>query len=290
MPRSSSANRKHKYSLITCVNASREMISRFITLRSYDGVAYSCRTIGFIALKAAMTLLLAHLDSRRSETGNLLSHQYQSDRAMIEQVKENMEELIHVSSDALSTQIADWLTPLLAIEADIPDDDQQRCARTMGMQEVGAEVSLPPEEGNDGNGGIIMKLPCFGVLEITRNGMSKDVHIQQHNPQGPHSSPTVPVEAMTPLDSRYSGVGALLISESDCYPGKHSILLQAPSPSATGSNDPHRLQRGLTQHLDVAAAGENWAFQVVDWAFFEKLTRHAGTDVCDPEDAECIMT
>lgn len=33
MLRSSSANRKHEYSLITCVNASREMISRFITLR-----------------------------------------------------------------------------------------------------------------------------------------------------------------------------------------------------------------------------------------------------------------
>lgn len=48
---------------------------------------------------AAMTLLLAHLDSHLSETENLLAHQYHSDRAMIEKVQENNKEVNRLNSD-----------------------------------------------------------------------------------------------------------------------------------------------------------------------------------------------
>ncbi|CAN8101135.1 unnamed protein product [Discula destructiva] len=139
MLRSSSANRRHEYSLMACVNASREMLSRFITLRNSNGVAYRCRTIDFIALMAAMTLLLAHLDSHGSETESLLAHRYHSDRAMIELAK-NMQELNRVRSDALSAQIADWLARLLAIEAEAAEDGQPRCGRTLSVQKAGVET------------------------------------------------------------------------------------------------------------------------------------------------------
>jgi hypothetical protein len=101
MLRSSSAQRKYEYSLIACVNASHEVLSRFITLRSFNGIAYSCRTVDFLALMAAMTLLLAHLDSHLSETVNLLAHQYHSDRTMIEKVQENMKDVNRLNSDTV---------------------------------------------------------------------------------------------------------------------------------------------------------------------------------------------
>lgn len=288
---SSSANMKHEYSLITCVNASREILSRFIALRSFEGVAYSCRTIDFIALMAAMTLLLAHLDSHHTETENLLAHQYHSDRATIEQVQDSMEELNRVSSDALSAQIAAWLARLLAIDTETVVDGQPRCARMVSVQEAGAEASLLSGEGDGDNSAVIVQLPCFGTLKITRNGMSRGMHVQ-HKAQIGHRNATDSLEDLTPLDpldsldSAYSGVGAPSTSESDGYSG----LLEGLSPSVPASHDVSRLQQGLAQYPDVAAPGENWAFQGVDWAFFENLTKHAGLDALGPEDAEWNIT
>lgn len=261
-------NAKHEYSLITCVNASREMLSRFVALRSFDGVAYGCRTIDFIALMAAMTLLLAHLDSHRSETENLLAHQYHSDRAMIEQVKDSMEELNRASSDALSAQIADWLARLLAIDAEAAGDDgQPRGARTVVVQEAGVKTA-------DANGVMIVQLPCFGVLKITREGMSRDVHAQQHKAQGDRDNTAASVETITPLlGSGSLGVRTPPATESTLDPGERPTTLETLSPSAPVSDDIYPLHQRLVQYPEVAVGGENWAFQGVDWAFFENLTR-----------------
>ncbi|KAE8345170.1 hypothetical protein BDV24DRAFT_160006 [Aspergillus arachidicola] len=68
----------------------------------FNRIAYSCRTIDFLALMAAMALLLAHMDSRRDGAETLLANQYLSDRGMIEQVQENMNEMNRLNSDELS--------------------------------------------------------------------------------------------------------------------------------------------------------------------------------------------
>ena len=88
MLRSSLGERGYGCTLIACVNASRGVLTRPITLRGFNGIAYSCRTVDFLAQMATMTLQLAHLDGHLSETKNLLAYQYHSDRAMIEQVQE----------------------------------------------------------------------------------------------------------------------------------------------------------------------------------------------------------
>jgi hypothetical protein len=144
MLRSSSAEREYEYSRITCVNASREVLSRFITLRSFNGIAYSCRTVDFLALMVTMTLLLAHLDNHLSEAENFLAHQYHSDRAMIEQVQENMKEVNRLNSDALSAQSADLLRRLLTIEVETADG-YPRGARRVSLQEA------EPENGATGS-------------------------------------------------------------------------------------------------------------------------------------------
>lgn len=58
---------EHKYSKIMCVNASRELLSRFIMFRSLNQIASSFRVMDFLALMAGLTLLLAHLDSCNSK-------------------------------------------------------------------------------------------------------------------------------------------------------------------------------------------------------------------------------
>jgi hypothetical protein len=170
MLHSSSTERRNDYSRMTCANASREVLSRFITLRNFNNIACSCRTIDFLALMSAMTLLLVHLDSNLSEAENLLAHQYHSDRAMIEQVQKNMEEVNRLNSDALSAQSADLLRRLLAIEVDPTGGDQRR-DRTVSVQEPGSEVG--PSEP-DGDTVVSVHIPYFGIINIAREGMSRE--------------------------------------------------------------------------------------------------------------------
>lgn len=286
MLRSSSVSREHEYSLITCANASREMLSRFIALRGFDGANYSCRTIDFIALMAAMTLLLAHLDGHHPETRNLLAHQYHSDRAMIEQVKDYMEEFDRAKSDPLSSQIAEWLARLLAIEAETSQDGELHHATTVSMQEAGG-----PDEEGDSHDAVIVKLPCSGVLKIVRNGAKRDVHIEKQKPQVGHEHAALSAEAATPLDAGYERVTeASSTSPSDYYSGQHTKQMKSPPSLGRESNSLHSFQQGLSQFPDLAATGEQWAFQGVDWAFFENFTRHAGLDAFDSGDSEWTMT
>ncbi len=55
------------YSKITCVNASREVLTRYLSLRRRRQATFFCRSLDFFALLASMTLCLTHLDSHRQE-------------------------------------------------------------------------------------------------------------------------------------------------------------------------------------------------------------------------------
>ena len=101
------AEHKHEYSKMMRVNASREILSRSNMFRTFNRIASSFRAIDFLAPIAGMTLLPVHLDSHRfPQTDNLLAHQCLSDRAMIEQVRENMVGVGRLNSDVLSAQSA----------------------------------------------------------------------------------------------------------------------------------------------------------------------------------------
>lgn len=316
MLRSLSAERKYEYSRITCVNASREMLSRFITLRSFNRIALSCRTVDFLALMAAMTLLLAHLDSQPPEAENFLVHQYHSDRAMIEQVQENMKELNRLNLDALSAQSADLLRRLLTIEVETADF-YPRHARRVSVQETGTETALPDQ--ND-DAVVSVHIPYFGIIKIAREGMSKEIpkpqatlattnrpaqsqvvdgsstispetlherhQMRSSGLAGPSRVPNV--EAMAPVDAGYGHVEAPSMM-SDTYARTQAQLGTLPIP-ATGANNvaihfAPQPQNGsfdpLLQHGEypgLAAGTEDWAFQGVDLAFFESLMRSAGNE------------
>ncbi|RFU30530.1 hypothetical protein B7463_g5825, partial [Scytalidium lignicola] len=310
-----SAERKYEYSRITCVNASREVLSRFITLRNFNTIAYSCRTVDFLALMAAMTLLLAHLNSHLAGAENLLAHQYHSDRAMIEQVQENMKELNRLNSDALSAQSADLLRRLLAIEVETADSFPPRPKR-VSVREAGTRTALPDQ---DDDAAVSVHIPYFGIIKIAREGLSKEVS----NPQattttnrpaqtqvmdrastitskslhagsqmrsselaGPSGIPNI--EAMTSVDASYGHVEAPSMM-SDTYARTQTQIGTLPIP-ATGANDvathfapqpQNCLSDPLLQQGDypgLAAGTEDWAFQGVDMAFFESLMRSTGNE------------
>lgn len=288
MLRSSSAERKYDYSLITCANASREMLSRFIALRNFNGIACSCRTVDFLALMAAMTLLLAHLDSHPSEAENLLAHQYHSDRAMIEQVQANMEGVNHLNSDSLSAESAGLLGRLLAVEVRTANSCH---TRRVSVQQAGTATPLP---NRDDDAAVSVHIPYFGVIKIIREGISKAVPKPQTGLEtAPRpaqwqavdgcstinlgSSPAVPKISSSGLavSSGIPNDEAITPADAGC------VHVEAPSLRipATGVNDaatcfvPQPLSDPYGEYPGMAAGTEDWAFQGVDLAFFESLIR-----------------
>ena len=308
-----SVGHKHEYSRITCVNASREVLSRFIALRSFNKLAYSCRTVDFLALMSAMTLLLAHLTSKPSETESLLAHQYHSDRAMIEQAQKNMMEVNRLSSDALSAQSADLLRKLLALDVEAPD----------GSAPSPGRVRVQPAENKSAPDSDLIAsvhVPYFGFIKILREGMGRKVHAevvttQLHRPTQSQAmrrnGTTNPAPTSVDLYQNLSGdvePAGLSISENTTRNSmddhraevasnptqKAALGYEATQPSLRVSSDPTPGEiylssgTGLYEPMlqcggyhEIAAGGEDWAFQGVDMAFFESLMRSTSDAVSE---------
>jgi len=268
MIRPSSAENKYEYSRITCVNASREVLSRYNSLRSFNRIAYSCRTVDFLALMAAMALLLAHMYSHGDGVENLLANQYFSDRAMIEQVQEHMSEINRLNSDELSAQSADLLKSLLSID----------------LEKGHARVSVLEADSSEGilsHDGIVLEeesvlvkvhIPYFGIIRIAREK-------QQVATSGICSS-----------DNSGSQLRLPFLTHSFDHPDT-AAPHEFPAPSADQQQQPCPVtfsDPGLSltplplmqdRHPGLAAGGEDWAFQGVDMAFFESIMRNVGGDV-----------
>ena len=313
---SESAERKYGYSRITCVNASREVLSRSITLRSFNGIAHSCRIVDFLALMAAVTLLLAHLNSHLSEADNLIAHQYQSDRAMIEQLLENMKEVNRLNSDALSAQSADLLRRLLNVESEAADG-APRPVRKVSVEGAGTETA-PSDQDNDSV--VSVHIPYFGVIKISREGVGKEVpkpqaasamrscptssqvvdrsittntepSITEANlrPSGLGISPGLQnMGAIPAVDAGFGNLEAPSLT-SDPYSRTQAQMATLPIPAAGAMDFLTPLASNFQamssdpffqqqEYPGLAAGAADWAFQGVDLAYFESLMRSAGND------------
>ncbi|KAB8076958.1 hypothetical protein BDV29DRAFT_169134 [Aspergillus leporis] len=271
-----SVERKYDYSRITCVNASREILSRFIMLRRWNRVAFSCRTIDFTALMAAMTLLLAHLDSHRSsQVDNVLAAQYLGDRAMIEQAQENMEELNRLNADTLSARSARLLRRLLAIEAKAAEGDLQS-AQSVSVQ---APETEEPQSDDSTHPGKHVYIPYFGVIKAAGESHPDEMRLQaQHLPPANYrqSQPSAVMRAGPEVETQTQPM-ALGLPSSPPAPSNNNnnvASLFAPLFSEVLSDDPMQ----QFEYPGMVGGIDDGVFQDVDLTFLDNLMRGAGED------------
>ncbi|KAL6232448.1 hypothetical protein BDW75DRAFT_19720 [Aspergillus navahoensis] len=291
MLRHSSAENKYEYSRITCVNASREVLTRYIALRSFNRIAYSCRTVDFLALMAAMALLLAHMDSQRDGADNLLANQYLSDRGMIEQVQEHMNEINRLNSDELSARSADLLKALLAI-------DMEKGNGRVSVREAGGEGTLQQDgmgqEEEEEEGVVRVHIPYFGIIRIAREAPTKRQAATTDTTTTSSSDPQLRLSSLTHPSTLTPS------TNNPPNPLSFHVADTAASHEFTtpfAHQDPHHQQEQQCQNTfsdsglsltpsplmqggypELAAGGEDWAFQGVDMAFFESIMRNVGGD------------
>ncbi|KAF2452836.1 hypothetical protein BDY21DRAFT_328633 [Lineolata rhizophorae] len=307
------ANYKYEYSKLTSVNASRELLTRFIMFRSFNRVAFCCRSVDFFALTAAMTLVIAHLDGHRKQRQrqhsagiggiNVLAHHRNGDRAMMERVLENMEAVAKLSTDVLSERSSSLLRSLLALEADAAEGRHGNVDRDC--------FAAAADDGQS----LRIGIPYFGTIRIDREGVISMDAPRRATPPSPAQQRHMPTEtvvsspAIRASEDGYTagqasgrlGVDILppaqppfddVASEMPSIPQQPQQVAQASSPAAAqlprmqahqpfAPQFPTAIDDALQQEYlypGLTAVADDWAFQGVDLAFFDSLTRGSGVE------------
>ncbi|KAF2025071.1 hypothetical protein EK21DRAFT_77257 [Setomelanomma holmii] len=253
----------HTYAKITCINASREIISRFIAFRNFQHATIGtfCRAADFFSFMAGMTILLAHIDSHRHEVEDWRAHQRLGDRAMIEQLVENFEKMAQQMNDGFFGKCVHHLQALLQIEHD--------CVHGIGRSAHDTLSCL--EEHCDG---IQLTIPYFGIIKIGRDGVTKDepavsTQLQSgfnHVPDSIHAANYfVPAAAFD--DAAHQNIQARTV-----LPLQDTQSMQ-PLQIAEGDIVAHGQIQQELQYPGLAASLDVWAFQGVDAAFFDSIVR-----------------
>jgi hypothetical protein len=246
----------YQYSRTVCVNASREILTCFIAFRSFVSDTACCRTADFLALMAGMTILVAHIESRRQCSANYLGHQRVGDRALVEQSLESMELVSHQTGDKLTGMTLDVLRRLLHVEAEAVQGREHSVHSALSSLEEECSVLQLP-------------IPYFGIIKIGREGISsKDLQKQQ--------AYRVPDFNQIPT-SVHVGNGAFSFG-SEIVPQHPDVTLLDREQMQTQMEAQLAIDNdGIIQnpmlHPSLTAELTDWAFQGVDTAFFDSLMR-----------------
>ena len=273
-------NISHDYSKITCVNAGREILSRYISHRSFNPISSCSRPVDFYALLAAITLLLAHLDAHHHQAAtNYLAHSRLSDRDMLEQVLERMDIMSSVNGDALSARSAVVIRRFLEVE-----EDAARGANYTARSAAGDEIMQEGKEGEE----LHLYIPYLGTIKITRQEPnSQDTshgYIAPRMNGGPQPgssllpsvnnwfsfSPNIPLTDGQSHSLLQEGIEELNFTNNGAPSGHPNLSLEAED---YGSNIDNPALQPLERLSPVAMAVDDWVFQGVDLAFFDSLMK-----------------
>ncbi|KAJ4258833.1 hypothetical protein NW762_007920 [Fusarium torreyae] len=162
------------YNKWTAVTACREILTRFVSVRTVPQARYYCRGTDLIAFMSCAALTIAHIlcdqrHKRIEDNGfHFLTQQRLSDRGLLEQVLAIAQDVLHRKNDDVSKRLLTLLHYLLAIEDNV----------TAGIR---YSVSFAEETPRDGDLGHHVKasedgtllsihLPHFPMIKIERRG------------------------------------------------------------------------------------------------------------------------
>lgn len=268
------------YNKMTAVNASREVLRRFVAFRKAYPVGTFCRGVDFLAFIATAALCLAHMEGKRlyhhhahpkpggqgteshtTASGNILrslTHQRQADRGLMERATGSLELMGTSTADVLASKLATLLRHLLVIEQDAasgtgsyysadlsPESDHSDADRGEGEHGEGPSGC----SGKISHGGNVLNIyiPYYGTVKIEKlRGVTRS--------RLPASarSPGQPVTQDTQDEPMSDSWDEIFIFDGDLN----------FDPQTYPSFDP-----------ELAAGSRDWTMQGVDMAFFDSIIR-----------------
>ncbi|KAH8590953.1 hypothetical protein B0O99DRAFT_654633 [Bisporella sp. PMI_857] len=300
----SSADASYDYSKMTAANASRAIVTKFVSFRNSILATAYCRGIDFITFIASTTLCLSHIEAHRQYKCNRgkgvgvfqpLQHQRLSDRGLLERTLELMETMAQREHDV----------PLLAIEN---NSAKGAYYHTSASSEF--DNQEPQRLGKTGQDFDILyiQIPYFGTIKIERRPAishtaksaqtlseewlwnASDSHAtdaslvvlcdppsradrEQHKEQQEEmTSATCPlgyeISITQPANADWQVVPSY-VDSPDTLPqfGSANWDQSLSSFDTSGAQEAHLLVPGL------AAGPQDWALQGVEMALFNNLTQ-----------------
>ncbi|KIW12378.1 hypothetical protein PV08_09655 [Exophiala spinifera] len=283
----SSADKIYDYSKITAVNASRELLSRFVRFRSSSASSTYCRGIDFLAFVASAVLCIAYINVRRQDgnhvgdsvaTFQFLVHQRLTDRGLMERTLEMMESMAQTDNDDIALKIARILKRLLTVEAAVADGGNYNASLTFTQAD---HDNLLSGDGPDTRVDVLrVDIPHIGTFQVEPAGYVR---------RGPGSR-----EGTTrpPLTTTSSGAAGTLGRDASFTLAEGDVPLRTPPPVTFACDSTHSsslreelLPTGLDQTFQGLNGGDvdfdvegqfmpvsdDWMLQGVDMVLFENL-------------------
>ncbi|OJJ07865.1 hypothetical protein ASPVEDRAFT_89096 [Aspergillus versicolor CBS 583.65] len=244
------AEQLHNYSQTACVNASREILTRYITLRNSNLVTYTCRVVDFFTISATFLLLITHLrqHARTPDTLNHLGHQRPSDRAMASQAIDNLQKIGWVSQDRIIAHSATLLNRLLDVEAEAAKGRLYNTHSIHTPEEVAQETENGPPPASKG---LRFCVPNFGFVRVVPDG-----HIQKEVPHGGG------------MNQPGAGTGTLRTPDSGEIGTEWNRTAVGQDLLPQGHQEPAREQ---AWYAYPGLGADDWTLQGLDMTFFDGL-------------------
>ncbi|KAL4903366.1 hypothetical protein BDW74DRAFT_179784 [Aspergillus multicolor] len=252
----------HTYSHTACINASREILTRYIALGNSNRVAYTCRVIDFFTLSSALLLLLAHLRQHTRTPGELspLAHQRQGDRGMISKAIDNLQKIAWVSQDRIIAKSADLLTRLLDMEAETAEGTVSYSVHTIGSPEdVTKETDSGPPPLSKG---LRFCIPWFGFVRVV-------LALGRRTPSAAEIMAGDDILQFRPeLDERFAG--------------RNHAAAAGSSGQQAGAQELTPLEQPW--YADTGLGADDWTMQGFDMSFWNCFFQGPGLDMPMPMD------
>lgn len=245
---------------LTTINASREILARYLALRGSRATNNYCRGVNFLMFIASTTLCITHINAshwrRLNEQGpqfDFLAHQRPGDRGLMERALETLRHPIRSHSDEIDSKIASGLGHLLDVEAEsvagstftistFVSDNVQGCTQARNEDGQTLEISIP----------------YVGNIKISRDGTSASR------------------SSTSSRDGNNATTGPSSSARADN--GREHVANPVRSIS-TNSLVGHRTRSQDT--LDLALNAQDWSLQGVDIALFNDLIQDWNVDALE---------
>ncbi|KAF4969094.1 hypothetical protein FSARC_3617 [Fusarium sarcochroum] len=256
------------YNKSTAIAACREILTRFISVRTVPQARYYCRGTDLIAFMSCAALTIAHIlcDQRHKKIEDngyhFLTQQRLSDRGLLEQVLAIAQDVMHKNNDDVSKRLLMLLHYLLAIEDNV----------TAGVR---YSVSFAEESARDGDLGHHVKasedgtllnihLPHFQMIKIERRGSEGE--------EVPASSLEVPM-GTAPAKTNERDTDDTATNET-----LQDISLTQPAPFTLEnvSGVPVGLGKDIDAPLALTSAEDTWTLEGFDMSFLDNYIGGTG--------------
>jgi hypothetical protein len=246
------AEGRYDYSKKSCLQASREVLTRFLAFRSLNNTAFSCRHVDYSSLVASMTLLLGHLGRRHNDADGIAAKQRQEDQGLVEQVRAKMEEISILNRDKLSGESADIIKQLF------PIIETNRLDCSCNGNSDGSIQQLQ------------LSIPYLGTISI--NPLLSQA--SENERQGLGSQNAAPIPSQTPSFDNMANPSLFLSLDPSLQDSAASSAGSEPFLAVDGVDD-HTLGLNggseVPSFPDFAAEVGDWVFQGVDTTYWTLL-------------------